>query len=68
MNTSEKTDLIDLFDKISKGDNQAFTTVYQQYCSKIYSTVLQYCKLKDLAEDVTQQVFFILWGKKRDPA
>lgn len=64
MNVLEDTRLPGSFLEISKGNKQAFTAVYQAYFNRIYSTVLHYCKLNHLAEDIVQQVFYILWEKR----
>lgn len=57
-------DLSQLFAEISRGDTRAFTIVFDKYYSRIYSTALQYCKIKSHASDITQQVFTLLWEKR----
>ncbi|MGN6436321.1 MAG: RNA polymerase sigma factor [Agriterribacter sp.] len=53
-----------LFLKIANDDEQAFAAVFDKYYSRIYSTSLQYCKVKEYAEDITQQVFILLWEQR----
>lgn len=53
-----------LFLAIAAGHEPSFTTLYHQYYSRIFSTALQYCKVRSLAEDIAQQVFSIVWEKR----
>ncbi|PZP49309.1 MAG: hypothetical protein DI598_08150 [Pseudopedobacter saltans] len=53
-----------LFSKIAQGDMSAYLVVYQAYYETIHSVAYQYCKLKHLADDATQQVFVELWERR----
>ncbi len=53
-----------LFKLISAGHEPSFTTLYQQYYGLVFSTALQYCKMKTVAEDIAQHVFFVVWKKR----
>lgn len=53
-----------LFTAIASGHEPSFTALYQQYFSRVFSTALQYCKVRTMAEDIVQQVFFIVWEKR----
>lgn len=59
------TELERLFKRIAADDENAFNAVFNRNYDRIYSTALQYCKTKDLAEDISQQVFFILWEQRK---
>lgn len=54
----------ELFKAIALGHEPSFTKLYQQYYSRVFSTALQYCKIRALAEDIAQQVFFVVWEKR----
>jgi RNA polymerase sigma-70 factor (family 1) len=58
------SNISDLFTSIAAGHEPSFTKLYHQYYSRIFSTALQYCKIRSLAEDIVQQVFFIVWEKR----
>lgn len=53
-----------LFKLISAGHEPSFTTLYQQYYGLVFSTALQYCKMKTVAEDIAQHVFLVVWKKR----
>ena len=65
--------LIELFERIQAGKDEAFGLVFSHYYDRIYATALQYCKVETVAEDVAQQVFLKIWEKRdsltgvRDP-
>jgi len=50
-----------LVDKARKGDRQAFSRLYHQYIDSIYRFVLLKIGNKQLAEDITSQVFLQAW-------
>ncbi|MBK7099438.1 MAG: RNA polymerase sigma-70 factor [Sphingobacteriales bacterium] len=56
--------LTEAFAGLAKGDDLAFTSIYNNYFSKIFSTALHFCKIRELAEDITQQVFLVLWEER----
>lgn len=64
MNLSNDTEIVHLFSRIAAGDEKAFVEVFNRYNDVIYSTALQYCKTRQLSEDVVQQVFMTLWDKR----
>lgn len=53
-----------LFDLIAEGDPQAYETLYNAYFGPIFSTALVYGKMRELAQDVVQQVFLSVWEKR----
>ncbi|WP_295120030.1 RNA polymerase sigma factor [uncultured Chitinophaga sp.] len=53
-----------LLEAIAKGDGIAFRAVFDHYWDKIYSMALAYTKSASLADDVVQEVFIKIWGKR----
>ncbi len=47
----------ELIRKAAEGDKQAFSQVVTEYAGAVYNTALRYCKNKEDAEDVSQEVF-----------
>lgn len=64
MQPTPPVNISSLFRAIAAGHEPSFTTLYQQYFSRVFSTALQYCKVRSMAEDIAQQVFFIIWEKR----
>ena len=50
-----------LFARISQGDEEAFTIVYNKYHKLIYVLAYRYLMSVEMAEDVVQHVFTRLW-------
>ncbi len=50
----------DLLDRIAAGDEEAFTTFYRKYQSRIYRFALQMSGRRSTAEEVTQEVFMAI--------
>ncbi len=63
-------DLVDLIRRIGAGDHRGFSEFYDRFSGLIYSTALRVLADPSDAEDVTQEVFFLLWEKAPmyDPA
>ncbi|NIG56792.1 RNA polymerase sigma factor [Chitinophaga sp. Cy-1792] len=64
MDLQSRNHLLSLFAQIADGDAAAFTTLFNTYHSRIFSTALQYCKVREQANDITQLVFSIIWEKR----
>lgn len=47
--------------RISNGDEEAFTTLFDQWKNKLYFFVLKISNSQQIAEDVVQDVFVKLW-------
>ncbi|MBQ8494336.1 MAG: hypothetical protein IJ465_01115 [Clostridia bacterium] len=47
----------DILNRISKGDEAAFSEVYNTYCNKVYSIAYSIVKDSFDAEDIMQEVF-----------
>ena len=56
----------ELFARVQKGDEKAFTMVYGRYNKLIYVLAYRYLLDKARAEDVVQYVFVKLWEYRRE--
>lgn len=61
---------IQLIEKIGQGDRSCFSEFYDKYAGVIFSTALRVLNDPKDAEDVTQEVFVMIWEKAQmyDPA
>lgn len=64
MNLYLSYDDITLFEKLSLGDEAAFTEIYNRWFEKAYSAAFKRLQDIKLAEDVTQDFFLTLWNKR----
>lgn len=53
-----------LLQRVAKGDQEAFATIFDLFWKKVYSIALTYIKSAQEAEDATQEVFLKLWKNK----
>ncbi len=51
--------------QIKKDDQLAFYNLYERYSKRIYGFVLQYLKIEKDAEEIVQEVFIIIWEKRK---
>jgi len=56
-------EVVELIRKIGMGDRVSFDTFYHRFSALIYSTALRVLASESDAEDVAQEVFFMLWEK-----
>lgn len=72
MERTENTleDDIELIRRIGMGDRASFATFYQRYANLVFSTAYRVLNNSSDAEDVTQDVMFMIWEKSPmyDPA
>jgi len=63
-------EVVELIRKIGMGDNRSFEEFYGRFSGLIYATALRVLASESDAEDVAQEVFFMLWEKAPmyDPA
>ncbi len=54
----------DLLLQVAKGDEQAFTTLYQGYQDGLNKFILSYIKSREIAEDLQQEVFLKIWERR----
>ena len=57
------TEDIELIQKIGTGDRASFEEFYRRYAALIYSTALRVLNQQSDAEDVMQDVMFMIWEK-----
>src|SRR5665647_947302 len=55
-----------LVHNLSKGNLLAFNTLYKNYSGRLYRFALGYLKSEDEAEELVQEVFTIIWEKRKD--
>ena len=60
--------IVKLFSNVAAGDKEAYSSVFNRYYDRIFNVALRYCKIQHLAEDITQQVFVILWERRAELA
>lgn len=61
--TENIAEVVELIRKIGMGDRVSFDTFYHRFSALIYSTALRVLASESDAEDVAQEVFFMLWEK-----
>ena len=54
----------DLASRLRKDDINAFNTLYWEYHAVVYANALKLIKDPVIAEDIVQEVFFTVWGKR----
>lgn len=55
-----------LLELIKKGDQQAFSSIYDRFAVLLYVYACRICKDEVIAEDIIQEIFVSLWDKRRD--
>ena len=50
-----------LISRVSKSDQEAFSSLFKMFWNKVYTQSLVYLKSPSLAEDLTQEIFFKIW-------
>lgn len=63
MSSSKLTDL-ELWFAVKRSDQRAFSSLYDRYWSKIYTTSYSYLRDKELAANVVHDVFTSLWLRR----
>lgn len=54
----------ELLNQIAKGSQDAYLVIFQQYWDTVFSTALLLTKSPELAEDIAQDVFTMIWEKR----
>ena len=57
------TELADLLRQVAQGDRNAFARFYQATSPKLYGIVLRILGRRDVADEVLQEVFVIIWER-----
>jgi RNA polymerase sigma-70 factor (family 1) len=55
-----------LVQSLAKGNLLAFNTLYKNYSRRLYRFAIGYLKSGDEAEELVQEVFTIVWEKRKD--
>ena len=63
-----ETELKEFFSRVRKGNKEAFAWVYTELKQPVYTVVRRIVQSKELAEDVTQDVFVKLFVSPPDPS
>ena len=68
MNTAMEKDITnnELITRLQNDDKEAFNELYRKYHSAIYYNILKLTRDTNVAEDILQEVFIILWEKRYD--
>ena len=61
---SEETDA-QLLMLLKEDDQHAFTAIYDRYVEKLFAIAYSFSKRKEVAEEITQDVFMRLWDRRR---
>ncbi|WP_428331540.1 RNA polymerase sigma factor [Mucilaginibacter sp.] len=59
-----KYDDAEILELLVKGEEQAFTEIYNRYWKKLIGLAYSHTKDKFLAEEIVQEVFLSLWNRK----
>ncbi len=57
----DNTKLLELVDKVLSGDKDSFGSIYDILLQPIYSFVYYKVSHKELAEDLTEEIFVKVW-------
>jgi RNA polymerase sigma-70 factor (ECF subfamily) len=57
----EKSNIAELMNRISKGDEDAFRELYDQYCGYVFKIVGLTLRNRDKVEELTQDIFIKIW-------
>jgi len=52
--------------QIAAGNQQAFTGLFRLFYSKLHSFCMQYVHVKEVAEEITNDVFIKLWNRREE--
>lgn len=64
----DEENIAKLFQGVAMGDKTAYADVFNRYYNRVFGIALRYCKIQHLAEDITQQVFILLWERRAELA
>lgn len=56
-----------LIEALSSGDDNAFRTIFLNYFPKVKGFIGHLLKNEIIAEDLSQEIFVSLWGKRKNP-
>jgi RNA polymerase sigma-70 factor (family 1) len=57
-------DELDLLIRLKEGDKKAFAEIYDLYSQRLYINLLKLVKSDQLAEEILQDIFILVWEKR----
>ncbi len=54
----------ELLIRLGQGDESAFTAIYNRYWDKLYFLAYSHLRSADIAEEIVQEIFLVLWKKR----
>lgn len=66
LNRKPLPDQADVLVKVSCGDEVAFRQLYEHYSIAVYRVAYRYLRSVGMAEDIVQEIFLVIWDKRRD--
>jgi RNA polymerase sigma-70 factor (family 1) len=66
MEKARKIDIPSLVIKLSDGDGDAFSLLYEYFKPKIFFTARKMCLCSEDAEEIVQEVFLIIWKNREN--
>ncbi len=66
MKNLKKKDIKLLVLGLKEGNEEAFKTLYQHFCTKLYHYIFQYVKSAHVSEELVQEVFIKIWLKRSE--
>lgn len=55
-----------LIHELSDGQEFAFREIFDKYYESIYCNIFKIVQNKEVAQDLTQEIFFVLWKQRKD--
>ena len=55
----------ELLSRLKAGDKLAFARLYELYSRPLYLNLLKLLKTEQVAEEILQSIFFIVWEKEK---
>jgi RNA polymerase sigma-70 factor (family 1) len=52
--------------QLRRGDEKAFTEIYERYWEKLFAIAYHFAKSKETAEEIVQEIFLRLWDRRGD--
>lgn len=66
MNATDHSSDYNLITGLKKDNHDAFRLLFEQYSKPLFQFSLKYLKSNEAAEDVVQEVFTIIWRKRKE--
>ena len=66
MNGDNQYDEFSLLQRLARGDDNAFDSLFYQHWDPVFSAALMLTKSQELANDIAQDAFVAIWNNRRD--